>query len=626
MIRCFRGRVLDGRIKPPGSETLPGGFILKTQESDVPRTAGANSSDPTASIIKAESVISELGEGCRSHKEKIRGLLDRLSEGRFHLAVLGQFKRGKSTLLNALLGESLLPTAVIPLTAIPTFVRFANERSARVSFSTERAPEEFRGNGPGDINAFLAGYVSEEANPGNRLEVSLVEVTAPCAFLEKGVVLIDTPGIGSTHRHNTEATLNFLPQCDAALFLVSADPPITEVEVEFLKEVGSKVKRLFFILNKIDYLSDDDRDSVIRFCRKIIMDKAGLGEEMRMFPVSARQGLQAAADSDEELWMKSGMKAVDEHLISFLAGEKTRVLREAIAQKAADVLTETVMRLHLEVRSLEMPLAELENRLGVFEKSIVDAERQRLFAGDILAGERKRLMEFLEEQAEILRKRSHAYLEGIAAENLSNTMGELNENRVREAIAGAIPVFFERELGEMSRTFDRRVSESLLAHRQKADELIEAVRKAAAEIFDIPYHPGGTAGGLEMSQEPYWVTHRWHSSLVPIPDEWVDRIMPYRTRLKRIRRRINHQINDLVMFNVENLRWATLQNLDTTFRRFASELDSRLGDTVDATRGAIVAAMERRGKERAMIDGELRRLNLAIGAVEDVIKQLPRGA
>ncbi|RPI93363.1 MAG: Dynamin family protein, partial [Spirochaetales bacterium] len=175
------------------------------------------------------------------------------------------------------------------------------------------------------------------------------------------------------------------------------------------------------------------------------------------------------------------------------------MLREAIAQKAAGVLTETVMRLHLEVRSLEMPLAELESKLGIFGRSIGDAEQQRLFAKDILAGERKRLMEFLEEQAEILRKRSHAYLEGIAVENLSNTMGQLNENRVREAIANAIPVFFERELGEMSRSFDGRVSESLSAHGRKADDLIEAVRKAASEIFDIPYRPGESTGGLETA-------------------------------------------------------------------------------------------------------------------------------
>jgi predicted GTPase len=65
-------------------------------------------------------------------------------------------------------------------------------------------------------------------------------------------VLIDTPGIGSTHRHNTGMTLRFLPQCDAALFLVSADPPITEVEVAFLIEVRNRVQDLFFVMNKMD--------------------------------------------------------------------------------------------------------------------------------------------------------------------------------------------------------------------------------------------------------------------------------------------------------------------------------------------------------------------------------------
>ncbi|MDN5344604.1 MAG: hypothetical protein PWQ18_715 [Clostridia bacterium] len=97
---------------------------------------------------------------------------------------------------------------------------------------------------------------------GNKL--SQVEVFYPSPLLSKGVVLIDTPGIGSTFRHNTEATLNFLPQCDAALFLVSADPPITEVEVEFLKAVRSRVTHLFFILNKVDYLNLEQNQNTVQ--------------------------------------------------------------------------------------------------------------------------------------------------------------------------------------------------------------------------------------------------------------------------------------------------------------------------------------------------------------------------
>ena len=77
----------------------------------------------------------------------------------------------------------------------------------------------------------LAGFVTEKGNPKNKLGVAEVQVDLPAPILTGGVVLIDTPGIGSTYRHNTSATLNFLKQCDAALFLVSADPPITEVEL-----------------------------------------------------------------------------------------------------------------------------------------------------------------------------------------------------------------------------------------------------------------------------------------------------------------------------------------------------------------------------------------------------------
>ena len=90
------------------------------------------------------------------------------------------------------------------------------------------------------------GFVTENSNPKNLKGVLQVEITHPAAIL-RDVVLIDTPGIGSTYRHNTEATMNFLPQCDAALFVISADPPIMEVEVTFLKEIRSRAAQVFLV-------------------------------------------------------------------------------------------------------------------------------------------------------------------------------------------------------------------------------------------------------------------------------------------------------------------------------------------------------------------------------------------
>ncbi|MCX5841974.1 MAG: dynamin family protein, partial [Deltaproteobacteria bacterium] len=119
-----------------------------------------------------------------------------------------------------------------------------------------------------------------------------VEITHPAEIL-RDVVLIDTPGIGSTYRHNTEATMNFLPQCDAALFLVSADPPITEVEVAFLQEIKSRVTRLFFVLNKVDYLTDSERETALEFYRTILTRDAGINPDTPIFTTSARKGLRA---------------------------------------------------------------------------------------------------------------------------------------------------------------------------------------------------------------------------------------------------------------------------------------------------------------------------------------------
>src|SRR5208337_3650485 len=117
------------------------------------------------------------GDQFSGDTEKLLALRIRLEEGRFHLAVLGQFKRGKSSLLNALLGESLLPTSVVPLTAIPTFLQYGPELIVRVSYQDDRPAEEFHGKSTEELREILHGFVTEEGNPSNRLGVLQVEIS-----------------------------------------------------------------------------------------------------------------------------------------------------------------------------------------------------------------------------------------------------------------------------------------------------------------------------------------------------------------------------------------------------------------------------------------------------------------
>ncbi len=602
------------------------GSTVAFQSSDAPTEASlgpAQSFELRPALERARRLLAGLDQGYEAHRRGMADLLERLDAGRFHLAVLGQFKRGKSTLLNALLGEPLLPTSVVPLTAIPTFICPGAVTEARVVYLADGAPAEtFRGDAAA-LPAFLARFVTEEANPKNRLGVSHVEVSHPAPILRKGVVLIDTPGIGSTFRHNTEATLNFLPQCDAAMFLVSADPPVTEVEIAFLKQVRSKVARLFFILNKVDYLSDAERRVALEFLQRALREHAGIGEDVPVFCVSARQGLQARQSAAATLWAESGMARVEAHLVDFLASEKAKALHEALSRKAADTLSDALMRLRLGIRSLQMPLDELQERLGVFERRLTDVERERVAASDLLAGDQRRMHEFLEEHAEALRKNARAYLEGIVKETLAKGDPQaVGEQEVGEALAEAIPGFFEHHMGEMTRLFDKKTSDVLRPHQQRADGLIESIRRTAAELFDIPYHAPESRGAFEMVRQPYWVTHKWSATLSPIPPTLVDKLVPARVRVRRVAKRLTEQIGDLVIPNVENLRWATYQSLDQTFLRFGRTLDERLTDTIAATHGAIQAALARRKEHAEATADELARLEATAAELAEIQRAL----
>jgi len=173
---------------------------------NVENISASNPAQPTApSDAQALSRLAEIavGLGERSTAEDIGQLVSRINEGRFFVACVGQFKRGKSTLLDAMVGEELLPTGVVPVTTVPTVLRYGTQRTARVlvdgKWKTIR-PED------------LGQYVSEELNPENKKRVEGVEAFLTSPLLASGMCLVDTPGIGSVFSGNTEATKDYIPQ------------------------------------------------------------------------------------------------------------------------------------------------------------------------------------------------------------------------------------------------------------------------------------------------------------------------------------------------------------------------------------------------------------------------------
>jgi GTP-binding protein EngB required for normal cell division len=569
----------------------------------------------------AETLAADIPSGGARIAGALAGLRERLVEGRLQVAVLGQFKRGKSSFLNALLGAPVLPTGVVPLTAIATFIAWAAAPSIRVAYRDGRPEDTFAATETARLREHLARFVTEEANPRNRLKVARVDLFYPAPLLRQGIVLIDTPGVGSTLRHNTDAALDVLPECDAGFFVLSADPPVTEAELSYLQRVRPHVARLFFVLNKIDYLAEDERRAAVEFLRKSLREHVPAEADAPIFGLSARQALAARESGDEGGLARSGLTAIEHRLVDFLAREKVGSLRRAVASKAGALLDAALMDLALGIRALEMPAEELERRAAQFAEALAGIERQRLVARDLLAGDRGRAFERLEQQAAELRSEARRALLA-ALDPILEEAPEHAEERAKSAIAAAIPEFFEANLGALSRAFAAAVEDILKGHVERAEALIGTVRETATNLFEIPSVPFAEAESFAIRREPYWVTERWSDSLNPLGGSVVDRLLPPAIRAARLRKRLAGEIDELVQRNVENLRWATLQNLDSAFHRFAAWFDDRLAETIAATRGAIEAAANKRREHAEEAQGELCRLQRIAASLRDVRKSL----
>jgi hypothetical protein len=594
---------------------------VEEQTRDCSRSAG---------LARELDKASDLLAACTSEESQLtarmRGLRERLIDERLQLAVLGQFKRGKSTFLNALLGAPLLPTGVVPLTAVATFIRWGPEPSVRVSFKDERQSEEFAVTESDVIRECLFRFVAEEANTHNRLGVAGVELVYPAPILADGTVLIDTPGVGSTLKHNTDAARAVLPECDAVLFVLSADPPITEAELEYLSSLGRGVGRVFFILNKIDYLEPDEQRSAADFLRKVLSGTSLLGPDGKIFCVSARQGLDGKRRNDRDAVQRSGIGALEDHLVRYLATEKARALEEALRRKADALLGQALTEMGLRAKALRMPLEQLESKSQAFEQALLSIEEQRRTLRDLLEGDKRCLREKLESIVASLRVDAIADLSHIIDEALADPSPRQWHRRCQDALGGAMERIFNAAREDLARGFAGDTTAILSVHQDRIDTLVEEVQRTAARIFDVEFPRHVDREAFKLGEDPYWVTEDARASLIPDVSGVIDRLLPLGVRRARERARLLEQAHQLVIRNAENLRWAILRGLDETFRVAAAQLEERLGEAIAATRGVIRQALVRRQDRTFAIQPEIERLGTAEGSVKELLRNIAGNA
>lgn len=264
------------------------------------------------------------GDGAAENRA--RDLLARLAGDRFRLAVVGQFSRGKSTLMNALLGEAYLPMGALPMTSVITTVRYGTRPRAMIRRHQAALPVEVP-------LGQVADYVAASSVRRAELRVTAVEVEVPAEILRLGFEFIDTPGIGSVLTANTAATRRFLPQADAVIFVTGFDSPVSETEAGLLSDAAQYVGRLFIVLNKRDLVSGRDSVQVQDFVRSRL-GELGVAAP-RIYGLSALEALDGVLRDDQGRLSASGIPGLRADLELFLAADKTRLFLDNVASQTA---------------------------------------------------------------------------------------------------------------------------------------------------------------------------------------------------------------------------------------------------------------------------------------------------
>lgn len=345
-----------------------------------------------ALILDCKNVFADLG--MTTEKEKSEAILQKLKEHAFKVLILGQFKVGKSTFINALLGQEVLPAYATPCTAIINEVKYGNEKKALVYFKNpvpEPLPEDIapsiknyieKGNwkdlNPIKINVDeIEKYVvindpaKDQAESIAETPFEKVELYWDLPICKNGVEIIDSPGLNE-HISRTTVTMNYLSKVDAAIFVMNCQAMGATSEMDVIDNdlIRFGHEYIFFVNNRINQIQSNQRDKVIDFGNRKLSPKTKFGEK-GIFYIDALGALEGRLNKNNKMVEESGILQVEEKLEYFLANTRGRVKLEQPAKNTYNAINHALSDvIPNEERMLSVSMQEIEKR--------INAEKPRL--------------------------------------------------------------------------------------------------------------------------------------------------------------------------------------------------------------------------------------------------------
>lgn len=430
-------------------------------------------STDSISVAVLDRLVALVDQGQQAAAAELRR---RVQMQRFRVLVVGEAKRGKSTLINALLGRDVLPMGVIPVTAVMTTVTFGSPEGVLVEYSGGGVGRE-----PLDS---LARFVTEAGNPGNRLRIEQVTVLLEAPLVREGVELVDTPGAGSVFAHDREAE-KALTTMDAAVFVLTADPPLSASERNLLASVTQASVRTFLVLNKADRLLGAELAEVTAFVADATSEL--LGRVPVVYPCSARRALEGRLSGTGD--PGSGVPRLEADFVAYLRNGRRQGLQQSVARRGRLLAGQALDGVRLRKRLLSMRTEEASARVAAFQRRLDRIGQHGTDAVDLAAAGARRLLEELNESAAEAERTLAATAVARTRRHLEVELAELTVVELRRR---GRPVVVEtvRELVERWRAGQQEHLEQGL--REVEDRLLEGLaaeleglRSAASDLLGV---------------------------------------------------------------------------------------------------------------------------------------------
>ncbi len=563
-------------------------------------------------IEKAISLLKEIDKDLINTDD----VEDKLKKKEFNLVVMGQFKRGKSTFINSLLSADILPTAILPLTSIVTVINYSENIDVIIKY--QNAKEE-------KISLEeIDKYVTEKYNPENKLNVKEVNVFYPSDYLKSGIRIIDTPGVGSVFEHNTDVTYHYLPNCDAAIFMMSPDPPISKAEIEFLRSAKEYIDKFFFVLNKKDTVSEKDLADVIEFNKKLLENE--LERKIEIVPISAIKALEAKKTGDIEVLKQSNIEEIENKIIGVLKKEKWRILGLSITNTLLRYANYAETKLKLKKRADEMSLGELEKRIEEFKAFTKLINKYKEENDFVLKGKTDTLTAEIDEHIEALKKERLPIL-------IKNTLEVFNEKLKKklktEQLDEEMKEYMKKEIQGIFTTFEDEEREIVAKNidviyddlADRTNDIIQKIIDEASAIFDVDLQPFVSTENLAEHSE---FSFKFEDQLeaLAIIGMFIRKKLPLFVGKVVLEKHIKTTTEEIFDRHCGRMRYAFVKNIQETSRRFKSKLDDKIDDTLKTIEEIISKSIEMKKQNEQKVNDNIKKVEKELSIIRKAKERL----